>query len=307
MDSFRLANLFIVSFNSSSIASIDKFNNFRNILSNLSEVPHIVIVQETWFDNVNLGIYEIPGYAAIHNCREDGYGGVSMYIHANIQITDVLIRTIGHCQFVSICLLGYSTTDNVRIIGYYRPPSAKARDFQNYLEEFYLLGAVSNTFLFGDSNINTLISSSDAVSFENLLHSYNFNICNSDVTRPRSGTCIDHVITNSILEITISMIDVHCSDHLMINCLIKKNVPECKFLTVTKVFKNYEMIKEQICNEMANSERYDLNDINESYNLFLSDLKSIVDRNTTTNIVKYSICPWINQKVLNLIKVKRSL
>lgn len=121
MDNFTLSNLLIVSFNAASISSLNKFNKFRNILISFSELPHIVIVQETWFSNVDLGIYKIPGYAAIHNCREDRYGGVSMYVQQNLKIYDVSLQTTSNCQFISICVKDPVASSGIKIVGYYRP------------------------------------------------------------------------------------------------------------------------------------------------------------------------------------------
>lgn len=75
----------IISINIRSISSINKFNNFRNTIASFPYLPSLICVQETWFQRELLQLYDISGYNAVHCCRNDGYGGTTIYIRNNLQ------------------------------------------------------------------------------------------------------------------------------------------------------------------------------------------------------------------------------
>lgn len=140
--------------------------------------------------------------------------------------------------------------------------------------------------------------------FLNLLHCYNFQICNNSITRPKSNTCIDHIITNSEFTIKVSTIDVDISDHLMLKCYIGEKAPQTKYTFYTKFVVNQERIKEEMAQKIIAS-NYKFENVNSYYNKILDDIKSIVDKNTFQRNckieTKYLMAPWINSKVLKLI------
>lgn len=71
----------VISINARSVASISKFNRFRNEISKFSKLPAIIAIQETWFSSQMLNLYSIFGFDAVNCSRSDGFGGTTIYIN----------------------------------------------------------------------------------------------------------------------------------------------------------------------------------------------------------------------------------
>ena len=81
---------------------------------------------------------------------------------------------------------------------------------------FFLKSLSYETFIFGDFNINTLITDNDKVNYENLLNSFDCKIQNTLPTRvtPTTKSCLDHWIASD--ELYTQTIETTISDHFTV-------------------------------------------------------------------------------------------
>lgn len=61
----------VMSVNVRSVSSINKFNLFKNYISQFIKLPDVIAIQETWFSSQYLELYSIGGFNAIHCDRYD--------------------------------------------------------------------------------------------------------------------------------------------------------------------------------------------------------------------------------------------
>lgn len=74
-------NFSVVSFNIRSAAKIQKLNDFKNKIFLLPKPPDVIVIQETWYCQDLLSLYNLDGYDAVHSCRLDNHGGLSVYVN----------------------------------------------------------------------------------------------------------------------------------------------------------------------------------------------------------------------------------
>ncbi|KAI8128520.1 hypothetical protein CVS40_1843, partial [Lucilia cuprina] len=111
----------IISFNIRSVSSIEKFNNFKSLLTQFPNLPDIIAIQETWLKRDFNQIYEIPGFAKIHCCRDDGYGGTSVYVNKNIDYVVNICKSENCVELIAITLCNFIVESKpLQIVSYYR-------------------------------------------------------------------------------------------------------------------------------------------------------------------------------------------
>jgi endonuclease/exonuclease/phosphatase family metal-dependent hydrolase len=102
------------------------------------------------------------------------------------------------------------------ISGCYRPPSYSRDDdklFDQCIETAYLTS--KEVILTGDFNTNFLSQEFKKHYPPKSLMNMHFSQLVSDVTRPSSGTCLDHIYTNKCQHITTALVENYAlSDHL---------------------------------------------------------------------------------------------
>jgi endonuclease/exonuclease/phosphatase (EEP) superfamily protein YafD len=100
--------------------------------------------------------------------------------------------------------------------GCYRPPSYSRDDdklFDQCIETAYLTN--KEVILTGDFNINFLSQEFKKHYLSKSLTNMHFSQLVSDVTRPSSGTCLDHIYTNKCQHITAALVENYAlSNHL---------------------------------------------------------------------------------------------
>ena len=101
---------------------------------------------------------------------------------------------------------------------FYKPPSGSQRDFiiefENVLHSVFL--SKRKCLILGDFNINTLVKSTIAKEYLNLIHLEGFNPLIVEATRVTESTtsCIDHIVTNFVSSSTSGSIAIEIADHL---------------------------------------------------------------------------------------------
>jgi hypothetical protein len=128
--------------------------------------------------------------------------------HVDLEYDSVEILWLEICPFKS--------KPSLLVSGCYSPPSYSRDDdklFDQCIETAYLTN--KEVILTGDFNINFLSQEFKKHYLSKSLMNMHFSQLVSDVTRPSSGTCLDHIYTNKCQHITAALVENYAlSDHL---------------------------------------------------------------------------------------------
>ena len=202
--------------------TLDKYDQIKLLLLGKFGKPQldVLFINESFLKpNVLDILYEVPGYSIYRRDRTNkSGGGVMAYINDDLNAkrrTDLESQELEVIWF-EVC--PFKSKRSLLIGSIYRPPSyTKAEDLslEANLEQVYLLN--KETFL-GDMNINGMNKESfDKLRLIKAVHGVNFKQLLNEVTRPVSGTCLDHIYSNHPQGITnIFCRNIGLSDHLPI-------------------------------------------------------------------------------------------
>ena len=151
----------------------------------------------------------------VKNLNGDQAGGVAFYIKEGIEYEPIETSINIECQLIKVKY----DHDLVKVFCViYRPDTFRLTKFSPKFEEllFFLKSLSYEIFIFGDFNINTLITDKDKVNYGNLLNSYDCKIQNTLPTRvtPTTKSCLDHWIASD--ELYTQTIETTISDHFTV-------------------------------------------------------------------------------------------
>ena len=156
---------------------------------------------------------QISGYNIITDNRTFSTGGgVALYLKSSFEYhlrNDLKIAGVENI---------WVDTQDLLIGVIYKPPSGSQRDFiiefENVLHSVFL--SKRKCLILGDFNINTLVKSTIAKEYLNLIHSEGFNPLILEATRVLESTtsCIDHILSNFVSSSTSGSIAIEIADHL---------------------------------------------------------------------------------------------
>ena len=112
----------------------------------------------------------------------------------------------------------FGLTQDLPIGVIYNPPSGSQRDFidefENVLHSVFL--SKRKCLILGDFNINTLVKSTIAKEYLNLIHSEGFNPLILEATHVFESrtSCIDHILSNFVSSSTSGSIAIEIAGHL---------------------------------------------------------------------------------------------
>lgn len=310
-----IAHFQALSFNARSISSINKFNKFKEQLFLLPNLVHVIAISESWIRKEITQIYSIPNYKAEFSCREDGYGGVVLFIHESLkykmnEINTGMLNSI-EIEFPEICIRGKS----IKLYTYYRSQKVKIDDFLEDLKQRLETNTDKNCLMLGDSNIDLSKDSIKAIKLKSLCETHNFDICNTNVTRPISKSIIDHVICNFHydLDFQVDTIEVEkkSSDHNFLLTKINLNVHTSKYVIIRKKHIDYSAIKEELVCKFSNPIIDTYTNHDELCEYIIQSISASVHKFTKEYTIrkkqKHLLCPWVNSNLAKLIKHKRNL
>ena len=204
--------------------------NLRSINANFYKLkeamlaiePDIMCAQEIWKPQAS---YLVRGYFnPILMCRkEKNGGGTGIWIRNNITFnlntSEYGIEGVLEYTYISVTHAG----KKIGIVNMYRPPNGNEQTFylqlkkiitriHNQREEPLLLGDVNLNIR--DLRINTKI---DTFLSQHLLESKH-----SEITRPESSTCLDHIYGELSTQIYSTTEDFGISDHTAVLLTIPK-------------------------------------------------------------------------------------
>lgn len=181
-------------------------NNIRSVEKNLDEFKinlrtcidkfHVVVLTET-FQISDLRVYHIDGYTSVYNGGTyNKNDGVIIYIREDLEYRHRIVP-IGDITAleVDIQLLGKI----IRITGIYRSPQICTQRFnQDLFCNLENADECDQHVLVGDMNVD-LMASNDVVveEYKNILSYFGYRSYINDITRPHSGSCLDHIYLKS--------------------------------------------------------------------------------------------------------------
>ena len=198
--------------------------NIRSLSKHFDELCHLLnsfpfqldlfACCETWITpQVDISSLQISGYNIITDNRTFSTGGgVALYIKSSFENhlrNDLKIAGVENI---------WVDTQDLLIGVIYNPPSGSQRDFidefENVLHSVFL--SKRKCLILVDFNINTLVKSTIAKEYLNLIHSEGFNPLILEATRVTESTtsCIDHILSNFVSSSTSGSIAIEIAGHL---------------------------------------------------------------------------------------------
>lgn len=131
MNSKETKRLNILQWNSRSISKNKP--NILNYLQN-NERPDIITISETWLKPKNN--FKLNSYNFIQKCRQNGKGGVGIFISQNINYSNIKIN-INYNKNIELCSIKLNNS-GLTIVSLYKPPNvlANKKDWENIFAQF---------------------------------------------------------------------------------------------------------------------------------------------------------------------------
>ncbi|XP_075162787.1 uncharacterized protein LOC142235420 [Haematobia irritans] len=266
-------------------------------------------IQETWFKKEITQLYSMPGFESVHCCREDGYGGTSLYINSKIRYSVELSTSVNFLDVLSVKFPEYKVENKpLMVTSFYRSQKCGVNDFINSLSEILSLQARNQLIVVGDSNID-LNRDQRSVDYCSMFQSYDCESAHNMITRPETGTCIDHVFSNVSSRLFIDSIECKLSDHNLICCKVKMQANAPGFIETTNTCVDFIKAR-SILNEIlpGNFLPYTATGLTKEV---LSSIQHAVQESSNTvrrkTEIRFVLAPWINKELQELILFKEKL
>jgi len=207
------------------------FLNIRSLSKKLDELElqiqgrnvDAILLCEHWLtesamDSCKLPQYNLSGYF----CRsQSGGGGTLIYTKSNYVTKKIMhlnnLSIDKHCEITGVEVINV----NIVIVCIYRSPSGQLDLFFQTLDKILELLNQKNKkiFIYGDFNIDLLLTDQATLEFSQLLNSYGLKYLVNKPTRISKiskSSCLDNCITNASIEANWSLWDTYMSDHMAI-------------------------------------------------------------------------------------------
>lgn len=305
--------------NARSLKNYNKFLQFKSLVNQYRQGFDILIICESWFNvcSTKFDCYSIKGYNHEKIIRENRKGGgISAYFKNDINYK-LISSWNGNFQRLTFHIQLNGSW--LKLVAYYRPPEKSnlnefLEDLENELDD------AMPTLIAGDININVLKESNEADEYKAILECSGTQVANNEVTRPATGTNIDHIIIKSNIVVSeIATIENCNSDHNMLVTKIPKTKKESKpYQLITKKIINYEIARKnlKIDEEVLKNFKKEIKtisgvtiketDVNEQIAYVSEQVKQAIDGATLKKTFKFSnhihIAPYANWKMLEMLK-----
>lgn len=310
MNKFQNDFLKILSINTRSVSSLTKFNKFKYEISKFSKLPDILAIQESWFSEDCVQLYNFPGYEAIHCCRSDGYGGASIYLSNHLKYEVLTKESSQFIEYISILLPEIKLNNKpLTFINLYRSQKCNVQLFFKKIEEILEKFGSEACLVVGDFNIDMGITNSQSISLMNLFVEYDMCAHHNFVTRPISGTSIDGVYGSNGEDVVVHCIENKFSDHNYLCSILQTRVSSSFEIDGSFCRLNYEKFGKYIDENLELN--VDVNDASEQCENFVNCLKNAIAYSSELkNIhkdVRHELKPWMSRGLLDLINFKNNL
>lgn len=274
------------------------------------KIPDIIAVQETWFSEKLVDLYSIPGYEVIHCCRNDGYGGNSVFIKSSLKYVVKMKKSEDYMDVVSIILTDIKLMNKPLVLtSVYRSQKCVLDDFFRKIEHLLDSFIGAPCLFLGDFNIDVLSAGRAQHQLLNLFSEFNMYSCHNLITRPQSKTSIDCVFTNIDRSIIVHSIENELSDHNMISCGFESDLAGEEVFLEKHHKTDYEQLGRYLDNNLQSS-RFCGNSSDTCQQLIETFSAASLHSTTTTinhSCTREKLTPWMSDNLLSLICYKDKL
>lgn len=217
--------------------------NAQSIFNKINELESMILfykidiicITEHWLRDDVIHNFHMSGYVmANYFCRKhSSHGGVLILVKQDLQfktlnnLNELSIETV--CEVAAVSIDKY----NLVVLTIYRTPNAS--NFNQFFDTLHDLILRLDTkrekysiLICGDFNVNFLQSGTN--NFKDILYnffsSFGLRLLINEITRRKSGTCIDNVVTSLHSDrVSAKVIPMVGSDHdaIMVDCRINKS------------------------------------------------------------------------------------
>lgn len=297
------------------------FNSFLITLSNLKNLPSIIILSEIWINSNESQFYEIEGYNLKTKCNDEyRAGGVAIYVKNSIDIIECLTVPMVSADVLNIKINLFDQICN--ILAVYRTHLYAKEYFINELEQFYNannnLRNLMNIIFIGDINIDLLEHSNVVDNYKLVMAVNGFMCLNEQATRitEQSSTSIDHVFVKIVdsdkIEIEAGVVDANVTDHCMlhVSLFVRGSRGEGTGQTSQPAYRVDNTILNRLLDNLDWASVYNTHNASTAYENFYIILKGCLE-SSKVEILKKSnsrkIKPWINNYICTKIKFRNKI
>lgn len=294
----------------------NKLEEIQHLITSSGSLPDILVFTETWIKDIDVDFFGMNGFTPFILGRSNRRGrGVAILTKCDSCTSRLLEKIM--TPLIEVIVVQINTqNDTFTVVAIYRPPLLLNKEDQEiYLQKLdYILNkyANRNSIIIGDQNINILNEENEFVkSYVDVFLQYNQVFQNKNiVTRPVSGSCIDHIITDyEIVErIQVQTLQFMNLDHLVLFIDIPLKTP--KLLNKQPSYFVYKQIDYENVNSLLPMRLAHINEMmstNEIFDELISGIKNTVLQCTKIKVIKRKIkykSDWMDSELIKLIDEK---
>lgn len=249
-------------------------------------------------------IHNIPGFNVETVSRIDKRGGgVAIYIRKRFKYRHVELDDSQDLMTVSLNL--WINNHWVRLTGIYRSPGYDINPLLAKME--VTLDNDIDGIIMGDTNVNIRVGNKQTDTYLSLIDTLGALIVNNQITRPSSGSVIDHIITKGVALSAIHTVQTDLSDHNMIFASLDTSEPYDKRQIITRSHTDYD----KLLNIVDFSCCAGIEDPDLLLERITSQINRAIQAATTTRIFTIKshvkIADWCTQMILDKMAYRNNL
>lgn len=297
------------------ICSLSKnLDEFKIYLAQVHKQFDCIILTET-FKLPCLGVFGLDDYYMIYNEGDvNRNDGVVVYIKNGYDFNYSIVN-IGGCKSVELEVKS-KAEQNILISAIYRSPANDVNDFVVELRDYLLKTSSRNCsyhVFAGDINVNISEEDQAVAEYLNIFYEFDFMSYINNVTRPRSGTCLDHFFIKAKREngdINSYVIKTNVTDHytIMAKIQMNKDFQRNHRKQMTKCI-NYPGLKQDL-QDFDWKQFVSIDNIDDATVFFLDVLKKKIEKNTKHKKIKHKFIKrkaWITDGLVRSINKRDRL
>ena len=298
-----------------------KFEQIRHFLtSSHSEIDVLFLIETFLKPKVPDSVFEIPGYVMYRKDRpgvKQG-GGILAYVNFKLKENRRIDLEEKEIKTLWLDIFPFNSKRPLLVGALYRPPSSN-EDIDSRIEKNIENAYLQNreTIIVGDFNINYLNHAYNSHRLAKALKNMALSKVIYSVTRPKSGTCLDHCYTShpAFIENT-SVLNFGLAHHLPLTIQRKyakqRRGCESEHMTIS-----YRETKNLNLDELLQSlERipwdiaFVLEDFDDILNALESMLIEVLDQHLPwkkRRVKRQNQLPWMNEEIMEWIRQRDNL
>lgn len=292
------------------IRSLNKnLDSLLILLKQLRSTFDFVVLSETWklYDPL---LFRIDQYDILYNEGSINQNdGVVVYVRSNSSYNH-RIHSVNGLNFLIVDSI--SRGETIKLIAVYRPHTISKDVFNKSLTLLFNdVKMTSDVNLFvGDINIDLFSDESGTQEYQNILSEQGLLSAVNGITRPQSGTCVDHIFfkTGITVENVISLtLQVDITDHYPVALVLARDqsVSKRQILKTKKIIK-YADLNESLREELW-TEAYESQNIDVAAEAFVDRLKLLIERSTSSIKLIRKRKDWITPGIMKSIEKKNHM